>query len=433
MTFCFWRRLLTQIALGVLVLLAAILSASATLRDVPASPGALSRAVQAAQPGDVLRLAAGRHEGPIRIDKPLTLSGVEDGSGAAHVEGDGFGSVITVTAANVTVRGLTIIGSGSSADTLDSGVQLLKTATGAQVRDNRILGNLVGVDIHGAQDVMVEGNVIEGRRDHRMNSRGNGVYVWNAPGAQVIGNDIRWGRDGIFVNTSRDNVFRGNRFRDLRFAVHYMYAHDSAVVDNVSRNNHLGFAVMYSRNVLVQNNLSEGDRDYGIMLNYTNESIVSGNHVLGAGDRCVFIYNAHKNRLGDNWFEGCDIGVHFTAGSERNRIVGNAFVGNHTQVKYVGARWLDWSDGRRGNYWSDHGAFDLNGDGIAEIPYRPTGGLDRVLWRQPAARLLLGSPVAQLIRWSLSSFPALLPGGVIDRHPLMNPPKPPLPDWGMPL
>ncbi len=56
---------------------------------------------------------------------------------------------------------------------------------------------------------------------------GNGIYVWNAPGTVVEGNDVRWGRDGIFVNTSKRNIFRGNWFRDLRFAVHYMYANES--------------------------------------------------------------------------------------------------------------------------------------------------------------------------------------------------------------
>ena len=75
----------------------------------------------------------------------------------------------------------------------------------------------------------------------------------------------------------------------------------------------------------------------------------------------MFIYNANKNRFAGNWFEGCDIGVHFTAGSERNEITDNAFVANHTQVMYVGTRSLDWSVNGRGNYWSDNPAFDLNG------------------------------------------------------------------------
>ncbi|MFX7816505.1 NosD domain-containing protein, partial [Acinetobacter baumannii] len=54
--------------------------------------------------------------------------------------------------------------------------------------------------------------------------------------------------------------------------------------------------------------------------------------------KCVFIYNTNHTRFRNNWFERCGIGVHFTTGSEGNEIIGNAFVGNRNQVKYVGTR-----------------------------------------------------------------------------------------------
>ena len=80
--------------------------------------------------------------------------------------------------------------------------------------------------------------------------------------------------------------------------------------------------------------------------------------------------------------------------------------------------------GRRegsGNYWSDQVAFDINGDGLADSPYRPNDLVDRIAWSQPMSKLLMGSPAVQLIRWSQSRFPGLMPGGVIDSHPLMSP------------
>ena len=399
--------------------------ALAAEREVPARPGALAAAIAAAADGDVLILAAGVHGGGVEIDRPLVLRG-RDG---AVVLGPGAGSAITVLAPDVEIGGLEIRGSGSSHETLDSGIKLGRKAARAVVEGNRLVGNLHGVDIHGARGARVAGNVIEGRRDRRVNARGNGVYVWNAPGAAVEGNDIRWGRDGIFVNTSKKNIFRGNRFRDLRFAVHYMYAHNSTVEDNLSVGNDLGYAIMYSKRVKVIGNTSVGDAEHGIMLNYTNSSVVRGNRVLDGANRCAFIYNAHKNRIEDNRFERCAIGIHFTAGSERNAIAGNAFIGNRTQVKYTGSRWLDWSVKGRGNHWSDFAAFDLDGDGVADAPYRPNDAMDRVLWRQPAAKWLLGAPAVQLVRWSQSAFPALLPGGVIDSHPLMRPVEPPAPHW----
>ncbi len=389
--------------------------------DVPNRAGAIKETLAQAADGDTLRLSPGVYTETLVLDRPVTL----DGLGQATIDGQGNGSVITVTGPGVTVRGLTVIGSGSSHEGIDSGIQLTKTAKAPVVEDNVLLGNLYGVDIHGAKDSIVRGNRIEGRLDQRMNDRGNGVYVWNAPGAVVDGNDIRYGRDGIFVNSSKKNTFTNNLFRDLRFAVHYMYADNSVVSDNVSIGNDLGYAVMFTTNVTVANNVSIGDREHGVMLNYANKSTITGNVVKGAKEKCTFLYNSNKNEFTDNWFQGCGIGIHFTAGSERNRIVGNSFIGNRTQVKYVSTKWVEWSEDGRGNYWSDFAAYDVDGNGIADAPYRPNDSMDHVLWTQPSAKLLLGSPAVQLVRWSQSAFPALLPGGVMDSNPLMQAPEPP--------
>ncbi|MCL6282604.1 nitrous oxide reductase family maturation protein NosD [Ruegeria sp. 2012CJ41-6] len=389
--------------------------------DVPNRAGAIAETLAQAEEGDTLRLSPGTYAETLVLDRPVTI----DGMGHATIDGKGAGSVITVTGPGVTLRGLTVVGSGSDHEGIDSGIKLTKTATAPHILNNVLIGNLYGVDIHGAKDSLVKGNRIEGRQDRRMNARGNGVYVWNAPGAVVEDNDIQYGRDGIFVNSSKKNAFRNNLFRDLRFAVHYMYADNSEVSGNVSIGNDLGYAVMFTKRVRVTDNVSINDREHGVMLNYANQSVISGNVVVGAQEKCTFLYNANKNEFTDNWFEGCGIGIHFTAGSDRNRIVGNAFVGNRTQVKYVSTKWVEWSEEGRGNYWSDFAAYDVDGNGIADAPYRPNDSMDHVLWTQPAAKLLLGSPAVQLVRWSQSAFPALLPGGVVDSHPLMSAPKPP--------
>lgn len=407
-----------------LILLSPASPAVATEFLVPETDVALNEYLNNAQAGDILRLSQGTYMGPIEINVALTLIGDN-----TTIDGGGVGSVITVNVPDVTIEGLTVIGSGSAGGGLDAGITLTKTAERAVVRGNTLLGNLVGVDVHGAKNSLVTGNIIEGRQDHRMNARGNGIYVWNAPGARVIGNDVRYGRDGVFVNVSKNNEFIGNRFRDLRFAVHYMYANRSTVSGNISEGNHLGYAIMYSDNVRIEGNLSINDRDHGIMMNYTNKSEVFNNTIVQVRDKCLFIYNAHKNEFDGNTFEGCNIGIHFTAGSERNNMSRNAFIGNRTQVKYVGSKWVDWSVDDAGNYWSDHAAFDLDANGVADSAYRPNDIMDHVLWTQPAAKALLGSPAVQLIRWSQSTFPATLPGGVIDRAPMMQPVRPEIPVW----
>ncbi|MCG8505261.1 MAG: nitrous oxide reductase family maturation protein NosD [Sphingomonadales bacterium] len=400
------------------LLLPLVLSGLSNAAEISVAPGGLADALAQSAPGDVLTLAPGVYAGPLEIARPLTLRG----EAGTVIRGNGAGSVIRIAAPDVTVAGLTITGSGLSLETEDSGIFVTRDGDRAVMEGNVIVGNLIGVFLKGPDDAAVRDNRIEGQRDMHMSERGNGVQLWNSPGSVVENNSFRFGRDGIFVGTSRDNVFRNNRFQELRFAVHYMYTNRSEVSENVSIGNHVGYAVMYSRHVEVLNNRSRGDRDHGILLNYANSSTIAGNDVSGGAHKCVFVYNANKNRFADNRFAGCDIGVHFTAGSERNRIAGNAFIGNRTQVKYVGTRQIEWSEDGRGNHWSDHTAFDLDGDGIADRPYRPNNAVDRIVWRHPLAKLLLNSPSTQLVAWAQSAFPTLLPGGVTDSAPLMDVP-----------
>lgn len=397
-------------------------------KTVILSPGAdnLRQALVRAAPGDILRLQKGIYKGPVTITKSLQLVGQP----GAAIRGSGEGSTITVSAPDVVVRGLTISGSGRAIKTMDSGIFVDKSGDRALIEQNRFENNLFGVYFWGPDDAVMRNNIVTGLTTLHVNSRGNGVSLWNSPGSVIDGNDFRFGRDGIFTTTSRRNIFRRNRFRDVRIAIHYMYTNDSVVSDNISLGNHVGFALMFSRNLTVKRNISIGDRDHGILLNYANDSVFDGNRVSNGKTKCVFIYNSNKNEFIRNVFEGCAIGVHFTAGSERNTITSNAFINNRTQVKYVGSRNLDWSVNGRGNFWSDNPAFDLNGDGISDATYRPNDLVDRVVWAHPTAKLLLNSPAIQMLRWAQSRFPSLLPGGVVDSAPLMTPLHlPPVTHW----
>lgn len=408
------------------VLLIGFLLASplcAAERAVVPGAGSLAEAVAGAQPGDVLILTDGAYGGPVTIDRPLTVTGPR----GAVVDGLGQGSVVTITAPDVTLTGFTVTGSGRINQDLDAGVKIVQGADRARVENLLVTDNMHGIDVHGGRGAVVAANEIVGTRSPRMNERGNGIYVWNSPGTLLEDNIIRYGRDGIFSNASADSIYRRNIMRDLRFAVHFMYTRNTEVSDNISIGNHLGFAIMFSNRAKILNNLSLGDREHGLMLNYANNADVSGNLVRGGTKKCLFIYNAHKNLVWGNRFESCGIGIHFTAGSEKNVLTGNAFIANREQVKYVGTRNMEWSHEGRGNFWSDHPAFDLNGDGIADSFYRPNDLMDQILWSQPAASLLTGSPAVQIVRWSQRDFPATLPGGVRDSAPLMRPLTIPVP------
>jgi len=202
-----------------------------------------------------------------------------------------------------------------------------------------------------------------------------------------------------------------------------MYTNNSEISNNISINNNVGYALMFSHHIVAKNHQSIGDHERGLFFNFTNYSVIEGNIVSGGPGQCVFIYDANFNTINRNSFEDCKIGIHFTAGSESNKIYSNSFLNNRIQVKYVGTRYIEWSHEGKGNYWSDNAAFDIDNNGIADQPYRPNDLVEQIVWRHPMAKLLLNSPSVQILKWAQSEFPGLHPGGVTDSVPLMVAPK----------
>ncbi len=178
-------------ALGMAALAAVILAcpaSAATIRKA-ADGSPLQPVLDRAASGDVIVLQGGEHQGPVTVNKTLTL----EGESGAVVMGNGKGSVITVKAPQSIVRGLEVRGSGKDLYGMDSGIFVAQTATGARVEKNAIIGNLVGIYLHGARDSSALGNRIVGLREGRISEAGDGISVWNAPGARVVGNDVSYG------------------------------------------------------------------------------------------------------------------------------------------------------------------------------------------------------------------------------------------------
>jgi nitrous oxidase accessory protein len=412
--------LASTVLVGGLLLCLLFMSCSISAKEWQVIPGSgtLQLAIDSAQAGDTLMLSSGIYTGSVNVHKSLTLLGND----SSVIDGEKSSHVITVSAPDVLIKDLKIQHSGNDLNTEDSGIFITDKGDRTRVESNYFENNLMGVYLKGPESATVSDNVIVGSQYHRMNDRGNGIYLWNTPGSVIKNNNIRYGRDGIFVTTSRNNIFHNNQMRDLRFAIHYMYANDSEVSNNISINNHVGYALMFSDRIQAIGNQSIGDHERGLFFNFANYSVIEGNRVSGGAEKCVFIYNANFNQINNNFFEGCNIGIHFTAGSERNEIYSNAFINNRTQVKYVGTRYIEWSKDGVGNYWSDNVAFDIDDNGVADQPYKPNDLVDQIIWRHPMAKLLLNSPSVQILKWAQSEFPGIHPGGVTDSVPLMQPP-----------
>ena len=403
--------------------------------DLTATPGEpLQPLIERAERGDRLRLPAGRYPGPLVIDRTLTLSGAT----GAVIDAGGEGHAVVLDAPDIVIEGVTIENWGANLTDMDAGIFIEERAGGSVIRDSRLEGPGFGLWLDAVSDVQVLDNVIRGDATVRSQDRGNGVHLFNSRNVRVEGNNIRHTRDGIYIDTSSQCLLRGNHMQELRYGVHYMYAYDNRVEGNTTRDTRTGYALMQSKRLRVVGNRSEGDRNYGILMNNITDSLLRDNRITrahqrrdaqgkglvsGADGKALFVYNSQYNRFEANRLAESDIGIHLTAGSEDNELVGNAFVDNRQQVMYVATRAQEWSEAGHGNYWSDYLGWDLNGDGVGDTPYEPNDAMDRLLWRYPVARLLMHSPAVLALRWVQRQFPVFRPQGVKDSHPLMNEPE----------
>ncbi|WP_240609925.1 nitrous oxide reductase family maturation protein NosD [Billgrantia endophytica] len=427
--------MLLRILVSCCLLLLAPLAHSA--QRIEPDHGSLQSHIDDASPGSELLLGEGVHRGNIIIDKPLTLRG----DPGAILDAEGHGDVIRVTAADVRIEGLTLRNSGYNLTDMNAGIHGERGAHRLHVEDITMDNVAFGIWLWHAEAPTLIGNRITGNTEVRSQDRGDAIRLYNIDGGLIAGNDIRDARDAIYVDTSRDLEFRGNRLRDSRFGIHYMFTHGSLLIDNHTSGTRAGYALMMSRDLEVLNNRSENDRNYGILMNYVNYSTIAGNDIsgitawhgmagegdehgvtLGAEGKALFIYNSQANEIHNNRVADSELGIHLTAGSENNRLYHNAFINNRQQVMYVSTRTQEWSVDGKGNYWSDYLGWDLAGDGVGDTAYEPNDAVDRLLWRYPSARLLMHSPAVVALRWVQRQFPIFRAQGVRDSAPLMREP-----------
>lgn len=376
----------------------------------------VQEAVDAAAPGDVVDLGGGRWPGPVRIDKPLTLSG-------GTLESEGASRTLTIAAPGVTVSDLAVVGSGDDLSTPDACVYVEPVATGAAIRDSRLTDCLFGIWVHETDDVQIVGNTVVGRPDDPPPRKGNGIHLFDATRATVQGNTVSGARDGIYVSATEDSLIAENVASHQRYGIHYMYSWDNVVRDNVTNHNSGGLALMQSRGLTVVGNEASHNERHGILFRDLQESEVSHNRVEGNAEG-FFFFSSLDNRFHHNTIVGNEIGARVWAGTERNEVWANAFVGNRLQVYYVSAYDQTWgTEEGGGNYWSDHLAWDQDRDGVSDRPYRADVATAAMLQRYPAAVLLLNSPTLELIRTLRQRVPSLRVPSVLDPRPRVARPE----------
>jgi nitrous oxidase accessory protein len=413
---------------GILLLLATLGGGP----DEAASPGALegrpsaenASALQArvdeAPAGSTIDVGPGTYAGDLVLDRPVTLVG----RGRPRLLGSGTGSVVRIRAAGVTVAGLDIDGRGGGDLGRDpSGIHV--SAPDATIRDCRIGGTLFGVYLYQAHRARVEGCEIRGIPGKEPGEKGSGIHVWNTEGFRLAGNEITGVRDGLYIQSSTGGRIENNTARDLRYGLHFMFSDDNVFEDNLFENGAAGAALMYSRRIVFRRNRflhNRGFASVGLLLKACDD-VVAESNLIADNARGVFLEGSNRGIFRGNVVAESDSGIVLYDSCQEIRFEGNSFVENFTPLTFVGRR----TDTRfEGNYWSDDGGVDCDGDGRNDLPHRLSSVFDHLRGNLTAADLFTRTFAAAALATAERALPVLEPVGVEDLAPLARPPR--LPD-----
>ncbi|NNL33326.1 MAG: nitrous oxide reductase family maturation protein NosD [Flavobacteriaceae bacterium] len=375
----------------------------------------INEAIALAKDHDTILIKKGTYkEYDILIDKPLSILG----EGHPVIDGNLKGEIITIIADNVTLDGLSIINVGISY-TEDFAAVRVKKAKNFSIQ-NLVLENLFfGIYIEKSHYGKVIHNKIIGDAVEEHNS-GNGIHLWYSSHIEIEHNYVQHVRDGIYLEFSDDSFIRNNvSSNNLRYGLHFMFSNNDEYQDNTFESNGAGVAVMFSKNIkMLSNTFKEnwGSASYGLLLKEINDAEIIGNtfeeNTIGinieGSNRIIY---KHNNFINNGW------AVKVRGACYTNSFTANNFLYNSFDISYNSRENDNVFDG---NFWSSYSGYDLDNNGIGDVPYRPVKLFSYIVNRTPETIILLRSLFIDLIDFSEKVSPVFTPDNLIDQHPLIK-------------
>ncbi len=345
------------------------------------------------------------YRGEFSIARPLELLGT---SGTV-LEGTGTGTVLTIKASDVVVGDVAVRHSGRRYTTEDAGIR----ATGERIHLRRVTvsDTLFGISLEQCHRCTVEGAHVEGLADEPM-LRGDGIKLWESDDSVVRGSVVQDCRD-IVVWYSRRATLDGNFVTRSRYGAHFMYSHDSVVrgmrvVDNV-----VGIFVMYSSRVRAEHNVLAGARGpAGMAIGFKDsDDVTLSNNWLVANTVGAYLDSTPRSPSASVTFEdnvvalnGVGIRLH---ASERGVVFRrNDFHENALLVEVEGggdAQGVSF----RNNYFSSYQGYDLDHDGLGDVPHEEKVLTSALVDERPALRLFRGTLAMGLLDVVARAVPVL--------------------------
>lgn len=376
----------------------------------------LKKAFEIAKEGDTLYIKKGIYkEYDLKVLKGLTVIGEK----GVVIDGDNKGEVLTISAKNVTVKNIKIVNVETSYIKDNAALKIINSESFKV--DNLTLKNIFfGILIERSKKGIISNNTILGEGKDESSS-GNGIHIWHSSEIEVKNNTVSGMRDGIYFEFVKDsNIYNNLSYENIRYGLHFMFSNNDVYYKNEFRNNGAGVAVMFSKFITMYKNKflkNWGSASYGLLLKEiydaeVYENIFEENTIGINGEGSTRINYKNNIFLRNGW------AVKITGACYQNHFKENDFLHNSLDLSY-NARPND--NKFENNYWSEYAGYDLNKDGIGDVPYRPVNLFSFVVNQTPEALVLLRSLFVDIINFSEKVTPIFTPANLVDEKPLMKP------------
>lgn len=377
----------------------------------------IKQAIALAKDGDEIQIFSGNYiESSIFIDKQLHIKGIDypiiDGSNSRDEE------VFVIQADSVTIEGLQIQNVGPSyiKDLAAIRVQRKKHF---EIINNKIIGSMFAIYLEHADSGIVKNNEIIGNEINVL-SAGNGIHAWYCNNLQIINNSVDSQRDGIYFEFVKNSLITDNKCtNNLRYGLHFMFSNFDEYNRNIFKNNGAGVAVMFSNNITMRNNSfidNWGGSSYGLLLKEIYDAEIENNEFIR---NSIGIRVEGSNRINYRYNEFLSNGwaIKIAGGCYDNNISSNNFISNSFDLSLESA--IN-NNVLNGNYWSGYSGYDLDKDGIGDVPHRPVELFNYIVTKTPEATILLRSLFLDLLNLSEKVSPIFTPENVYDNSPKMK-------------
>lgn len=396
-----------------------LISSSRTISVCPACEcTSITSALLEAQNGDILLIKSGTYkEGNIIIEKEVELNG----ENYPVIDGEGKGEIITVHSRNVKIRGLQIQNVGSSFSKDLAAIKLERTKD-CVIEGNKILAGYFGIYLGFSQQCVIRNNHVEGNAVSEFSS-GNAIHLWNCRGITIDSNRAIRHRDGIYLEFSDDCLIENNLSEEnIRYGLHFMFSDNDIYRHNIFRENQAGVAVMYSHDITMTGNEFShnwGAASYGLLLKEIKDSKIFKNklseNTTGIyAEGCVRIHIENNNLENNGW------ALKIAGNCDQNVFIGNNFLSNSFEL---GTNARTNMNRYEKNFWSKYSGYDLDKNGIGDVPHNPVDLFTYLVEQQPVSIILMRSLFIDLLNLSEKMNPMLTPTAFNDKEPLMHPIK----------